>query len=92
MSAADFKADLKTQSAVEYELLVISGACRAIRDAGASGNSDIETVYPQWHAVCGIGNVLRRQYGNVDLDIIWNTVAVAGDLTELEHGIANCFL
>jgi uncharacterized protein with HEPN domain len=91
MSADEFKADRKTQSAVERELLVISEACIKIRDAqnaaSIGAEQRMETRYPQWHAICGIGNILRHEYGRVDVDTIWDSVGVTHDLDDLERAL-----
>ena len=64
-----FKADEKTNAAVERKLLVLSEAARRLGD-------DAEKLCPSipWNNIRGIGNWLRHQYDRVGPSLIWLTV------------------
>jgi len=69
MNFSVFKADEKTNAAVERKLLVLSEAARRLGD-------DAEKLCPgiPWKNIRGIGNWLRHQYDRVDPSLIWQTV------------------
>lgn len=70
MDFKSFREDLKTVAAVvERKLLIISEAAIRLGDGAA-------TVCPDqpWHKIRGIGNWIRHQYEQVDLESIWGTV------------------
>jgi uncharacterized protein with HEPN domain len=69
MTLVAYKADNKTQAAVERKLLIISEAAIRLKDTG-------EILCPgvPWRDIRGAGNWLRHQYDTVDLETIWNTV------------------
>ena len=69
MDLKAFRADPKTVAAVERKLLLISEAAVRLGD-------DAERLCPNlpWRNIRGIGNWLRHQYDNVDLETVWNTV------------------
>ncbi len=64
-----FQADAKTIAAVERKLQVISEAAARLGD-------DAERLCPgpPWRDIRGIGNWLRHQYDQLELDVIWKTV------------------
>ena len=64
-----FKADEKTNAAVERKLPILSEAARRLGDDG-------EKLCPNipWNNIRGIGNWLRHQYDRVDPSVIWLTV------------------
>ncbi len=64
-----YKSDLRTKSAVERQMQILSEA--AIR-LGA----DAETIAPglDWEGLRGMGNLLRHAYHRIDDQIIWDTV------------------
>lgn len=84
MDRREFAADEKTQSAVEFQLLIISEACAKILDMRA----DVATKFPDvpWTRVRALANVLRHEYGRVDPEIIWNTVR-SDDLEKLAEAV-----
>jgi uncharacterized protein with HEPN domain len=94
MDRTAFINDRKTRSAVEFELLRISEAAAKIRDMQGESSipqrARIATQYAKWSAICAIGNRLRHEYGRVDDEIIWQTVA-ANDLRHLEATIRQYF-
>ena len=69
MDLKAFRADPKTVAAVERKLLLISEAAVRLGD-------DAERLCPNlpWRNIRGLGNWLRHQYDNVDLETVWNTV------------------
>ena len=69
MDFSIFKADEKTNAAVERKLLLLSEAARRLGD-------DAEKLCPgiPWNNIRGIGNWLRHQYDRVDPSVIWLTV------------------
>jgi uncharacterized protein with HEPN domain len=69
MDFQTFQADAKTVAAVERKLQVISEAAVRLGD-------DAERLCPgpPWREIRGIGNWLRHQYDQLELDVIWKTV------------------
>jgi uncharacterized protein with HEPN domain len=64
-----FQADAKTIAAVERKLQVISEAATRLGD-----DADRLCPGPPWREIRGIGNWLRHQYDQLELDVIWKTV------------------
>ncbi|HUY95956.1 MAG TPA: HepT-like ribonuclease domain-containing protein [Terracidiphilus sp.] len=69
MDIESFRCDEKARAAVERKLQVISEAAIRLGDRAAE-------VCPQlpWRDIRGIGNWLRHQYDEVDVETIWNTI------------------
>ena len=68
----DFEAyqlDLKTKSAVERQLQIITEAAHRLGD-----DADILCPGPDWKAIRGMGNWLRHAYQQIDDAVVWNTV------------------
>jgi uncharacterized protein with HEPN domain len=63
-----YRADLKTKSAVERQMQIISEASVRLRDG--------ENLCPEidWKGLRGMGNVLRHGYHKVEDRIPWDTV------------------
>ncbi len=61
--------DLKTKSAVERQLQIITEAAKRLGD-------DAEALCPgpDWKGFCRMGDILRYGYHKVDDEIVWNTV------------------
>jgi uncharacterized protein with HEPN domain len=61
--------DLKTKSAVERQMQIITEAAKRL---GADG----ETLCPgpDWKGFCRMGDILRHGYHKVDDETVWNTV------------------
>lgn len=80
MDAATFQADVRTVAAVERKLLVISEAAIRLDDQA-------EALCPglAWRDIRGIGNWLRHQYDNIDVQGIWRTVV--NDLPPLKAAV-----
>lgn len=64
-----YHADLKTKSAVERQLQIISEAAFRLNDDGERLCPEID-----WKGLCGMGNVLRPGYHKVEDRIIWDAV------------------
>jgi uncharacterized protein with HEPN domain len=64
-----YRGDLKTKSAVERQLQIITEA--AVR-LGENGDRVCPGV--DWKGFRGMGNVLRHGYHRIDDEIVWNTV------------------
>jgi uncharacterized protein with HEPN domain len=64
-----YQADLKTKSAVERQLQIISEAAGRLQDNG-------ERLCPgiDWKGLRGMGNVLRHGYHKVEDRIVWDAV------------------
>jgi uncharacterized protein with HEPN domain len=80
MDADTFRADPKTVAAVERKLQVISEAAVRLGD-----QAEILCPGLPWRDIRGIGNWLRHQYDDVDVDSIWRTVVA--DLPQLEKTV-----
>jgi uncharacterized protein with HEPN domain len=76
MTKDDFLRDLKTQSAVLHQMMIIGEAAgRISRDF-----RDKQTDVP-WHAIISIRNILIHEYQHVDLDEVWQ--AAVRDIPDL---------
>jgi uncharacterized protein with HEPN domain len=64
-----YRNDLKTKSAVERQLQILTEA--AIRLGGVDGP---KFVGPEWKGYCNMGNIIRHAYLRVDDTIVWDTV------------------
>ena len=64
-----YRTDLKTKSAVERQMQVITEAAKRL-------GHDAETLCPgpDWKGFFRMGDILRHCYHNVDDEIVWNTV------------------
>jgi uncharacterized protein with HEPN domain len=64
-----YRNDLKTRSAVERQLQILTEA--AIRLGEVDGP---KFIGPEWKGYCNMGNILRHAYHRVDDMIVWDTV------------------
>ena len=75
-----FEGDQTIQKAACYDILCIAEAVARLIliDEG------IVNKYPTipWRQIAGIGNVMRHEYGRVDLNLVWDTV-LGSDLENL---------
>ena len=72
LSGMDFKSytmDLKTRSAVERQMQMITEAAKRLGE-------DAEALCPgpDWKGLCRMGDILRHGYHKVDDETVWNTV------------------
>ena len=67
MTFANYEADLKTRSAVERQLQILTEAAFRLKDDAPKLCPDIN-----WRKVRGLGNFLRHEYHNVSDETIWN--------------------
>jgi uncharacterized protein with HEPN domain len=61
--------DLKTKSAVERQLQILTEA--AIRLGEVDGP---RLIAPEWKGYCNMGNILRHAYHQVNDTIVWDTI------------------
>jgi uncharacterized protein with HEPN domain len=64
-----YRADIKTRSAVERQLQIITEAAVRLGD-----DADTLCPGPDWRGFRGMGNFLRHEYHKVDDKIVWDTV------------------
>jgi uncharacterized protein with HEPN domain len=64
-----YRSDLKTKSAVERQMQVISEA--SIR---LGNDAKVLAPGPDWQGFRGMGNILRHAYHRIDDELVWNTV------------------
>jgi uncharacterized protein with HEPN domain len=69
MTFESYQTDLKTKSAVERQMQIMTEA--AIRLAG---DAERMAPGPDWEGFRGMGNLLRHAYHRIDDQTIWNTV------------------
>ncbi len=69
ISQAAFAKDIKTQSAVLHQLLVLGEAVKRLSPAFRDKHPDLS-----WADMAGMRDKLIHAYDNVDLDEVWRTV------------------
>ena len=69
LSKKAFLRDVKTQSAILHQLLVVGEAVKRLSD-------DFRLQHPQipWTRIAGMRDKLIHQYDAVDLDEVWKTI------------------
>ena len=69
MTFAQFQADRRTYRAVERELEILGEAARNV-------SAELRSAHPRipWVSIIGQRNVLAHQYGQIRLDLLWDTV------------------
>ncbi len=69
MTFESYQTDLKTKSAVERQMQIMT-------EAAVRLGEDAERIAPgpDWEGFRGMGNLLRHAYHRIDDQIIWNTV------------------
>lgn len=66
-----YQTDLKTKSAVERQMQIITEAAIRIGDNGEALCAGLD-----WKGFRGMGNILRHEYHRVDDKIVWETAKV----------------
>jgi uncharacterized protein with HEPN domain len=69
MTLESYRNDLKTKSAEERQLQIMTEAAIRLGD-----DAQVIAPSPDWEGFRGIGNILRHAYHRVDDQIVWNTV------------------
>lgn len=69
MDQAAFLADLKTQSAVLHQLLILGEAAKRLSQAFRDAHPQIP-----WPLVTGMRDKLIHHYDAVDLGVVWDTI------------------
>ncbi|MCU0507144.1 MAG: DUF86 domain-containing protein [Anaerolineae bacterium] len=69
MDSAEFFDDIKTQSAVMHQILVIGEAVKRLSPEFRQFHAEIP-----WKDMAGMRDRLIHDYDNVDLDRVWDTV------------------
>jgi uncharacterized protein with HEPN domain len=64
-----YRADLKTRSAVERQLQILTEAVFRL-------GPDVETLSTtvDWRALRGLGNFIRHEYDDIDDQIVWDAI------------------
>lgn len=76
MTYADFAADLKTQSAVIYQLVIIGEAAKGLSESAYARYSEIP-----WPEICRARDLFVHHYQKVDSEELW--LAVSRDVPHL---------
>lgn len=84
LARSDFLNDLVVQKAACFDLLCVSEATARLLDL----DPEIAPRHPEvpWPQVRAIANVLRHQYGRIDMEIVWDTITM-GDLDGLTAAV-----
>ncbi len=69
MDFAAYQKDLKTKSAVERQMQIITEAAMRLGEDGPLVCPGLD-----WAGFRGMGNILRHAYHRIDDQIVWNTV------------------
>jgi uncharacterized protein with HEPN domain len=82
MDYADFVADLKTQSAVTFQLVIIGEAAKGLSDS-------VRTRYPDvpWSRICRARDLFVHHYRRIDSEELW--ITVSRSLSELLQALEN---
>lgn len=75
---SEFFDDLKTQSAILHQLLVLGEAVKRLSDEFRTGHPEVP-----WKMIAGMRDKLIHGYDTVDLDEAWKTVG-----TDIPHIVA----
>lgn len=71
MTVAEFEADLKTQSAVLHQLLILGEAVKRLSSEFRGSHGAVP-----WRAVAGMRDKLIHEYDEVDLQEVWRTIEI----------------
>jgi uncharacterized protein with HEPN domain len=73
-----YQKDLKTKSAVERQIQILTEAAKRLGEEWGP-----RYLGPDWRSYCNMGNVIRHAYHRVNDELIWNTVK--SELPELRR-------
>lgn len=68
MDGQDFVADLRSQSAVVYQLIVIGEATKRLSKPFRLANPPVD-----WRAMAGMRDILVHDYHKLDVSILWRS-------------------
>jgi uncharacterized protein with HEPN domain len=71
LSKAAFLEDIKTQSAILHQILIIG---EAVKRLSSEFRARLTTI--PWKLIAGMRNTLIHEYDDVDLDEVWKTASV----------------
>jgi uncharacterized protein with HEPN domain len=80
MTFESFASDIKTQSAVLHQLLIMGEAAKRLSDSLRSRHPSIP-----WAEIAGMRDRLIHGYDNVDLQEVWDTATI--DVPSLHEGV-----
>ncbi|MCB0155207.1 MAG: DUF86 domain-containing protein [Anaerolineae bacterium] len=69
MSEEDFYKDLKTQSAVLHQLLIMGEAVKRLSASFRHNHPEID-----WKAIAGLRDILIHAYDTVDIELVWEII------------------
>jgi uncharacterized protein with HEPN domain len=69
LSREQLEADLRTQSAILYQIAVMGEATKRL-------SREFRSLHPEipWDDMAGMRDVITHQYDRLDLDIVWQVV------------------
>jgi uncharacterized protein with HEPN domain len=76
-----YRDDLRTKSAVERQLQILTEAAYRLGD-----EADRICPGPDWKGYIGMGNLLRHSYHRIDDRIVWDTVVL--ELPKLKTAVS----
>ncbi len=72
MTKVEFIQDIKTQSAIQHQLMVMGEAVKRLSEEFRAEHPEI-----RWSSVAGMRDRLIHAYERVSLDIVWDTAITA---------------
>lgn len=72
MDKDQFKADLKTQSAVVRQLEIIGEATKRLSDESRQNHPSIP-----WRQMAGMRDILIHAYDHIDMEEVWNAAQIS---------------
>lgn len=69
LSREQLEADLRTQSAVLYQISIMGEATKRLSREFREQHSDIP-----WDDMAGMRDIIAHQYDRIDLDIVWQVI------------------
>ncbi len=69
MGKNDLSADIQTQSAILYQIIVVGEATKRL-------SSDFRSQHPEvlWKDIAGMRDVVVHQYDRIDIEILWRVI------------------